>query len=116
LKLLAEWRQENPDCRLYLSYFGLADPAYYGIDYINLPGGYRYGPPVQLPTAPGIIAISATHLQGIHFDSALREYYAPLRRIRPLSILGSSIYLFDSVALSGHGSVGAKLNGLSGLQ
>jgi hypothetical protein len=96
LKRLADWRQKNPDCRLYLCYFGMADPAYYGIDYINLPGGYRYGPPIQLPTAPGIIAISATHLQGIHLDPELRDYYAPLRRTRPLAVLGTSIYLFDS--------------------
>ncbi|UCG81163.1 MAG: hypothetical protein JSV60_02460, partial [Desulfobacterales bacterium] len=101
LKLLAEWRQKNLDGNLYLCYFGMADPAYYGIDYVNLPGGYRYGPPVQLPRDPGIIAISATHLQGIHLDPALREYYAPLNRVRPVAVLGGSIYLFDAAVLIG---------------
>jgi hypothetical protein len=101
LKSLADWRQKNLDGNLYLCYFGMADPAYYGIDYINLPGGYRYGPPVQLPADPGIIAISATHLQGIHLDPALRDYYAPLRSARPVAVLGGSIYLFDSAVLTG---------------
>jgi hypothetical protein len=78
----------------------MADPAYYGIDYINLPGGYRYGPPVRFPTGPGIIAISATHLQGIHLDPPLQSYYEPLRHARPMTVLGGSIYLFDSAVLS----------------
>ena len=101
LKLLAEWRRKNPSRKLYLCYFGMADPAYYGIDYVNLPGGYRYGPPVQPVTYPGIIAMSATHLQGIHLDPALRNYYAPLRQANPMTVLGSSIYLFDSTLLTG---------------
>jgi hypothetical protein len=108
LKLLAQWRRENPDEPFYLCYFGMADPAYYGIDYINLPGGYRYGPPPQFPAAPGVIAISATHLQGIHLDPALRNYYAPLRRARPLEVLGGSIYLFNSQDLvDSNGSSGS---------
>ncbi|MGD9022895.1 MAG: hypothetical protein PVJ62_03860 [Deltaproteobacteria bacterium] len=101
LKLLAEWRRKNPSRKLYLCYFGMADPAYYGIDYVNLPGGYRYGPPVQPVTDPGIIAMSATHLQGIHLDPALRNYYAPLRQANPMTVLGSSIYLFDSTLITG---------------
>ena len=116
LKLLADWRQKNPDGNLYLCYFGMADPAYYGIDYINLPGGYRYGPPVKFPTGPGIIAISATHLQGIHLDLALRDYYAPLRHARPIAVLGGSIYLFDSAALTGRGPIGIDVNAAVGLK
>jgi hypothetical protein len=114
LKLLADWRQKNPNGNLYLCYFGMADPAYYGIEYINLPGGYRYGPPVQLPTDPGIIAISATHLQGIHLDPALRNYYAPLRHARPIAVLGGSIYLFDSSVLTDRGPVGIDVDATPG--
>jgi hypothetical protein len=116
LKLLAEWKKKNPDRKLYLCYFGMADPAYYGIDYINLPGGYRYGPAVQFPTDPGTIAISATHLQGIHLEPALRSYYAPLRRAEPMDVLGSSIYLFDSTLLTGNKPIGAKMNRSANLQ
>jgi hypothetical protein len=112
LKLLADWRQKNPDGNLYLCYFGMADPAYYGIDYINLPGGYRYGPPVKFPTGPGIIAISATHLQGIYLDPALQSYYEPLRSARPVAVLGGSIYLFDAAVLTGRGP-GMEVNAIA---
>jgi hypothetical protein len=116
LKLLADWRQKNPDGNLYLCYFGMADPAYYGIDYINLPGGYRYGPPVKFPTSPGIIAISATHLQGIHLDPPLQSYYEPLRRARPMTVLGGSIYLFDSAVLTGRRGMGMEEHAGSALK
>jgi hypothetical protein len=116
LKLLADWRQKNPDGNLYLCYFGMADPAYYGIDYINLPGGYRYGPPVKFPTGPGIIAISATHLQGIYLDPALQSYYEPLRRARPMTVLGGSIYLFDSAVLTGRRGMGMEEHAGSALK
>jgi hypothetical protein len=45
--------------------------------------------------------MSATHLQGIHLDPALRNYYAPLRQANPMTVLGSSIYLFDSTLITG---------------
>lgn len=101
LKTLAHWTRVNPDQKLHLCYFGMADPAYYGLDYVNLPGGYRYGPPAQAPGAEGVIAISATHLQGIHLRPELRRYYAPLQRSRPLAVLGGSIYVYDSQCLTG---------------
>ena len=53
LKLLAEWRQKHPQERLYLLYFGLADPWAYGIEnYINVPGGYKFGPEFQFGSDP----------------------------------------------------------------
>ena len=103
LKTLASWARENPDRKLQLCYFGMADPAYYGIDYINLPGGYRFGPRPRLPVNQGIVAISATHLQGIHFRPDLRRLYAPLREAPPMTVLGTSIYLYDSGWLAGQG-------------
>jgi hypothetical protein len=98
LKLLAKWarnwRQENPGEKLYLRYFGIADPAYYNIDYQNLPGGYGLGPEMKPPDVPGVIAISATHLQGIYDIPELRAMYEPLRHAEPTAVLGGSIYLF----------------------
>ena len=49
-----------------LSYFGTADPGYYGIACDRLPG-YLPPPPstVVREVAPGdVVAVSATHLQG----------------------------------------------------
>ncbi len=95
LKLLAHWQRENPTRRLYLRYFGTADPEFYGVRYINLPGGYPFGPAAQLPSEPGVIAISVTHLQGVYDDAKLHALYEPLRHATPLAVLGGTIYLFE---------------------
>lgn len=98
LPLLAQWRREHPDGALFLSYFGQADPAWYGLDYVNLPGGYALGLPVRLPASNerGVVAISATNLQGIYDrpDLPLRLIYAGFRRQEPIEVLGGSIYVY----------------------
>ena len=101
LNLLAAWQRVHPSEKLYLCYFGEADPAYYGIRYTNLPGGSEHGPAPELPREAGVLAVSATHLQGIYFDPSLRRIYAPLRRKRPLAVLGGSIYLFPFAGRNG---------------
>jgi hypothetical protein len=97
LPALAEWRRRNPTTKLYLRYFGTTDPAVYGIDYLNLPGGFWMGPPITWPDTkqPGVIAISTTLYQGVHSPGSLRYYYAPLRNLPPREILNDSIQLFD---------------------
>lgn len=94
LPSLAQWQQKHPEIRLYFAYFGIADPAYYRIDYINMPQGYPFGPPIELPSRPGVIAVSATTLQGIYLPQDWFTYYTELRQAEPLDVLGGSIYLF----------------------
>ena len=94
LKLLARWQQQNPDIPLYLVYFGVADPWAYGINYVNFPGGYPFGPEYQVKLDPGVVAISATHLQGIYYDSDLQRAYGTLRKKEPVAVLGGTIYLY----------------------
>jgi hypothetical protein len=95
LPLLAEWQAKHPNERLYLCYFGSADPGFYGIRYINLPSGYFMNPTAQLPDRPGVIAISATKLQGIYVYPQIKGLYDELRQSPPREILGGSIYLYD---------------------
>lgn len=97
LKLLARWQRRNPKVKLYLCYFGMADPAYYGIRYTPLPGSFMLdgSPQLGAATGPGVIAISATHLQGTFLPPDLRKRYARYRRLKPRQVLGDSIYLFD---------------------
>jgi hypothetical protein len=104
LKLLAAWQQQNlkaplnsgqQDLPLYLVYFGFADPWAYGVDYINFPGGYPYGLAPEVRTDPGILAISATALQGIYHDPNLRKAYGQLKSKRPRAILGGTIYCYE---------------------
>jgi hypothetical protein len=100
LPLLAEWQRHHEQTPLYLCYFGTAPPAYYGIHYINLAGSYAPDTPGSeafregKPLIPGVIAISATQLQGTYLPPALREGYRPLQDQTPIAVLGGSIYLY----------------------
>src|SRR4029077_14439689 len=95
LKLLAQWQKKHRDEKLYLVYFGLADPWGYRIDYINFPGGYLFGPEVQYSSDdPGVLAISATNLQGIYQECPLKTAYPELLNVKPMEVLGGSIYLY----------------------
>jgi hypothetical protein len=91
---LAAWQKKNPNTRLYFCYFGSADPWFYGIRYTNMPGGYSLGPPVQAADTPGVIAISATALQGLYLGPLHRSYEWMLRA-EPMEVIGGSIYLFE---------------------
>ena len=98
LPLLAQWQRSHPVEPLYLSYFGTCDPAAYGIRYMNVPGGYLFGPPPQWPKSSGVAAISATNLQGIYFhkpggggESTFADSFVGRE---PFAVLGGTIYLF----------------------
>jgi hypothetical protein len=97
LPLLAAWQKAHPDQRLYLSYFGMVDPAYYGVAYRPLPGNYAFGPmPNGEPLKPpAVVAVSASHLQGISIGARLGDRYTPLLHRPPMEVLGGTIYLFD---------------------
>jgi hypothetical protein len=95
LPLLAGWQHKHPEEKLYLAYFGITDPLIYGIRYTNITEGYFAGPPQQPISSPGVIAISATTLQGQY---STRNRGAPawrsLWKLKPFEVLGGSIYLF----------------------
>jgi hypothetical protein len=94
---VAHWQQRNPDTTLYLGYFGSTDPQVYGIRYINIPGGFVLNPDYEWPPQRGgVIAISATLLQGVNCPPSCRVFYARLRELPPREILGDTIYLFDT--------------------
>ncbi len=95
LKRLADWQAEHPREKLYLSYFGTADPGSYGVDYTNAGAGYAFGLPPVMPESPGVIAVSATHLQGQYVADRLKPFYESLRQTTPREVLGGSIYLYD---------------------
>jgi hypothetical protein len=103
LKALAKWQENwqkhNPDKKLYLSYFGIADPESYGVKAVHLPGGYIFAPytgsPPQNPTTPGVLAISATNLQGIYHDEQTRKVDELLRGYEPFGVINGAIYLYE---------------------
>ena len=81
--------------RVKLSYFGTADPAYYGIACDLLPSYLPLPREVVRTFAPGdVLAISATNLQGVYLEAADRPMMERLRREEPVGSVGYSILIF----------------------
>ncbi|HEV7500935.1 MAG TPA: glycosyltransferase family 39 protein [Vicinamibacteria bacterium] len=101
-----DWGQELPGLKKYmdanriprltLCYFGTADPSYYGIEADRLPS-YQPPPPssVTRTVRPGdIVAISATHLQGLYLDPEMLPLMAEFRRRTPVATIGHAIFVY----------------------
>ena len=96
LKRLAAWMRENGVPRIKLSYFGSALPSYYGIDAVALPGYTApHTPHVVREIRPGdVVAVSATHLQGVYVDPEDRALLARFRALEPIGRAGWSIFIY----------------------
>ena len=99
LPALAQYMRENPDEQMYLSYFGSAFPAAYGVEAEMLPGFARVlaGPAYRAYNAqtppPGTYAISATSIQlGLVHEG--RDLFAHFRDREPDGMAGGSILLY----------------------
>lgn len=99
LDRLSDWLVENEIEPVWLSYFGEARPEYYGIVYRGLDS---FPPRLMNPNArsfyphdpaPGWYAISATTLQGVHFDD--HDRFAFFRARAPEAKVGYSISLYE---------------------
>ncbi|MBI5631018.1 MAG: glycosyltransferase family 39 protein [Elusimicrobia bacterium] len=81
---------------IVLSYFGTADPSYYGLRYVPLgcvsPVERREGLAPSSPQ-PDLLAVSATNLQGLYFVD--REGFSWLKSRTPVFAAGNSIFLYD---------------------
>ncbi|HBL18219.1 MAG TPA: hypothetical protein DD417_16065 [Elusimicrobia bacterium] len=97
LKGLGDILKEMGDPPVYLSYFGTADPAAYGIRFVpvvknwNVP---RDGDAVD-PAASGrvLFAVSATNLQAQYItDKTVFDWLKPKH---PIAVAGHSIFLYD---------------------
>jgi hypothetical protein len=96
LPLLADWQRAHPDEPLALAYFGMVDPAFYGIRASPLPGiPYVFGTQQPLPNGARVAAVSASYLQGLFVSPAYESLYARFRAMNPREILGGTIYLYD---------------------
>jgi hypothetical protein len=90
---LKAWQDRHGAARLKLSYFGMADPEYYGIRCERLPG---FPPPAQVVTEvnPGdVLAVSATNLQTVRLDQG-RRLMRRLRETEPIDQVGYSILIY----------------------
>lgn len=98
LEGLKAWLDAHSIAHVKLSYFGSADPVYYGIDAEMLPSTMSPRPPrVTREVQPGdVLAISATNLQGVYLEPEDRRLMERVRRLQPLGQVGYSIFLFRS--------------------
>lgn len=96
LRGLPGWLRARGIDQVNLCYFGTADPADYGFRYVPLPGCTAYGEAAATPRLPGYVAISATHLAGVHFPPELRAWYGTLlSRARLVGVIGHSIFVYE---------------------
>lgn len=92
LKRLKGFMKEKGLNQVYLSYFGTADPCYYGIHSIDLPGSYnRCG--ASGAKSARFLAVSATNLQSVYLPD--RETFAWLLPYEPVARVGQSIFVYD---------------------
>jgi hypothetical protein len=90
---------------IYLCYFGMADPRYYQIAHYNLPGGCLFEPQQGFDALKpgGLIAISATNLQGVYLSPVEEDAW---RRILKHSVLvdtvGYSIFIYKFTGFDGN--------------
>jgi hypothetical protein len=93
---LVDWQRAHPDVPLYADLFTPVDPAFYGLRYHKLwertPAGR---PELHLPPGPAVLAVSATHLQGLYVDGDQVPLLDRLAVERPREVLHGTIYLFD---------------------
>jgi hypothetical protein len=95
LRRLPGWMAERGITEVNLCYFGTADPEAY-LEYVALPGCTTYARPIASPKLPGYVAISATHLAGIHHSPELRAWYRELlARGRLVGVVGHAIHVYE---------------------
>ncbi|WP_420644324.1 ArnT family glycosyltransferase [Candidatus Leptofilum sp.] len=96
---LQEWMVENGVDHVWLSYFGEGRLSTYNINFTGLAS---FPPRLMNPQArpfyphdpaPGVYAISATMLQGVHF--ANHDTFAWFRDKEPIDKIGYSIFMFE---------------------
>lgn len=96
LKNLKAYLDRRGITRVKLSYFGTADPAYYGIPGELLPSHML--PPAREVTrevTPGeLLAVSATNLQRLYLPPEDQPLMARLRRQQPIDQVGYSILIY----------------------
>ena len=74
---LANWQASHTDYQLMLYYFGAADPRYYGIHYVNLPGSFAPKDQTKPTGQKPYWAISAVALEGQYLNSKAQRSTNP---------------------------------------
>ena len=93
LGTLARWLEANHVREpINLCYFGTADPRYYGIRHRNLLGGYVFEADRELDALPGLLAMSASNLEGVIYTAQTRARWAEFLTSRRAELVGRAGY------------------------
>jgi hypothetical protein len=92
VKRLKNFMTEKGIEQVYLSYFGTANPCYYGIKFIFLPGTPSNCGENPEPRSTHFIAVSATNLQSVYLPV---DSYGWLKGYTPVAQIGYSIFVYD---------------------
>jgi hypothetical protein len=87
LKHLKRYLDSRAIVEVHLSYFGTADPGYYGIDFLPMPER-----PPAANAEPVYYVISATSLQGVYAGDASRAHW--LAQYEPSDRVGYSMFVY----------------------
>jgi hypothetical protein len=87
---LRDFMKEQKIPQIYLSYFGSAEPAGYGIDYWPLASFFTLPEMPRDGTRPEFVVISATNLQGVYIG----DRFARFRAVEPDTVLGHTIMVY----------------------
>jgi 4-amino-4-deoxy-L-arabinose transferase-like glycosyltransferase len=93
LGTLARWLEAHHVREpINLCYFGTADPRYYGIRHRNLLGGYVFEADRELDALPGLLAMSASNLEGVIYAPQTRAKWAEFLTSRRAELVGRAGY------------------------
>jgi hypothetical protein len=94
LPQLAQWQREHPDRQIYLCYWGSADPRYYQIRYVNLPGSNAPADQIAPSRGPAVYVISEMALTNPGFRRINQTLLDDLESRGPITRLDGSLYIF----------------------
>jgi hypothetical protein len=75
-----------------LCYFGTADPRYYGIRHRNLLAGYLFEEDHGFEAVPGLLAMSASSLEGVIYTAETRTRWAEFLNAHHAELIGRAGY------------------------
>lgn len=94
LKPLKAWMDRQGVSTINLAYFGTADPEYYRMNVVHLPGSPFFAPSVSVRPKPGYVAISVSILNGSNVETDWRPFYTSFRNRTPVADIGHSIHVY----------------------
>ena len=82
------------DVPLWTDLYYSVDPKFYGLNGHPITIGDSGKIQSDVTLKDGLIAVSATHLQGLYIKPQEAEFYNRLRQMNPIAVIGGTIYIY----------------------